>query len=113
MQPREYESPDGQLKFLVICPDGDLTMGFAGFPWHTHGSIVAGSSGLSEAEATDRLVADLVANVSIVAVQRIDGNMTDVWITDDPAADLESCKRYGGPTETVEFRRWDGTPMKV
>jgi hypothetical protein len=113
MQPREYASPDGRLKFRVVCPDGDLTMGFDGFPWHTHASILAGLYGLSEAEATDRLVAELVANVSVIAVQRIGGNMTDVWIAEDPAADLVSYNRYGASDETIEFRRWDGTPVEV
>ncbi|MGJ4898679.1 hypothetical protein ACQR2B_28210 [Bradyrhizobium oligotrophicum] len=113
MQEREYVSPDGQLKFLVICPDGDLTMGFDGYPWHTHGSILADLSGLSEAEATERLVTDLMTNISVITVRRIGGNITDAWISDDPSDDLASYQQYGEPTETIEFRRWDGTPVEV
>jgi hypothetical protein len=113
MQPREYISPDGQLKFLVICPDGDLTIGFDGFPWHTHGSILADLSGLSEADATDRLVAALVGNISIITVRRIAGTIADIWIADDPAEDLKSCKQYGPADESIEFRLWDGTPVEL
>ncbi|MGY4305542.1 hypothetical protein ACVIJ6_002785 [Bradyrhizobium sp. USDA 4369] len=106
-------SPDGQLKFLIICPGGDLTMGFDGCLWHTHGSILAGLSGLTEAEATERLVTDLITNVSVITVQRVDGKITDAWISDDPADDLAGYHRYGEPTETIEFRRWDGTQVEV
>jgi hypothetical protein len=36
-------SPDGALRFLVRSPDGDITLGFAGYPWHTHGDVLATS----------------------------------------------------------------------
>ncbi|UFZ02553.1 hypothetical protein LQG66_25140 [Bradyrhizobium ontarionense] len=113
MQPREYVSPDGLLKFLVICPDGDLTMGFDGCPWHTHGSTLADLSGLSETEATERLVTDLITSVSVITVQRIGGKITDAWISADPAGDLAGYRQYGELTETIEFRRWDGTQVEV
>jgi hypothetical protein len=107
----EHVSPDGQLKFIVICPDGDLTMGFDGFPWHTHGSIVAALSGDDEISATERYVADLVGSHSVIALRRTAGVLKDVWITDDPAGAVEDCKRYGTSDETVEFRLWDGTAV--
>jgi hypothetical protein len=108
----EHVSPDGQLKFIVICPDGDLTMGFDGFPWHTHGSILAALSGQDEVPATNRYVADLIGNVSVIALRRVAGELTDVWITDDPAETLADCRRYGDPSETIEFRLWDGTVVQ-
>jgi hypothetical protein len=109
----EYVSPDGQLRFLVTCPDGDWTIGFDGFPWHTHGSILAELSGQNEITAIERFVADLTGNISVIALTRRSGVLADVWITDDPATKLTDYKRYGGPDETLEFRLWDGTAVNV
>jgi hypothetical protein len=109
----EYVSPDGQLRFLVTCPDGDWTIGFDGFPWHTHGSILAELSGQDEIAAIERFVADLTGNISVIVLTRRSGVLTDVWITDDRPTVLSDCKRYGGPDETIQFRLWDGTAVKV
>ena len=76
----EYVSPDGQLKFLVTCPDGDWTIGFDRFPSHTHGSILAELSGQDEVTAVERVLADLIGNVSVIALTRISGELTDVWV---------------------------------
>ncbi|MBB4394342.1 MULTISPECIES: hypothetical protein [unclassified Bradyrhizobium] len=109
----EYVSPDGQLRLLVICPDGDWTLGFDGFPWHTHGSILASLSGKDEETAIVDFVADLTSCKSIVAIKRIGGAVADVWVTDDPADDALSSRQYGPSDETMEFRRWDGSAVKV
>ncbi|THD46893.1 MAG: hypothetical protein E8A46_25400 [Bradyrhizobium sp.] len=111
MQVGEYVSPDGQLRFLVACPD--WTIGFEGFPSHTHGSLLAAGSGQDEISAIKRFVADLTGNISVIVLTRRSGVLTDVWITDDPATALSNYKRYGWPDETIEFRRWDGTVVKV
>jgi hypothetical protein len=113
MQVGESVSPDGQLRFLVTCPDGDWTVGFDGFPWHTHGSILAELSGMDEISAMERFVAHLTGSVSVIVVRRRSGARTDVWITEDPADELSGYKRYGLPDETIEFRLWDGTAVKV
>ena len=109
----EYVSPDGQLKFLVTCPDGDWTIGFDGFPSHTHGSILAELSGQDEVTAVERLLADLIGNVSVIALTRISGELTDVWVTDDPEGALRDCRKYGHAEETIEFRLWNGTPIRI
>jgi len=109
----EYVSPDGQLKFRITCPDGDWTIGFDGFPWHTHGSILAELSGQDEVSAIERFLADLIGNVSVIALTRISGALTRVWVTDDPEEDLRSCRKYGEAKETIEFRLWNGTAVKV
>ena len=108
----EYVSPDGQLKFLITCPDGDWTLGFDGCPAHTHGSILADLSGLDEVTAVERYLADLIGNVSVIALRRISGVLSDVWITDDPAEEVLSWQKYGAPDETVEFRRWNGSVVQ-
>ena len=109
----EYVSPDGQLKFLITCPDGDWTIGFDGFPEHTHGSILAELSGQDEVTAVERLLADLIGNVSVIALTRISGELTDVWVTDDPEGALRDCGKYGHAGETIEFRLWNGMPIKI
>ena len=38
----EHISPDGRLRFLIAAdPDGDLALGFDGFPWHTHADTLS------------------------------------------------------------------------
>jgi hypothetical protein len=113
MPVREYVSPDGKLKFLVTCPDGDWIIGFDGFPRYTHGSILAELSGLDEITAIERFIADLTDNISVIFLRRRSGLLTDAWITDDPATELSDYKKYGGPDETIEFRRWNGTAVEV
>ena len=113
MQVGEYVSPDGQLRFRVTCPDGDWTIGFDGFAWHTHGSILAELSGQDEISAIERFVADLTGNVSVIFVRRRRGVPTDVWTTDNPETELSDYKRYGRSDETIEFRLWDGTAVEV
>lgn len=108
----EYISPDGQLRLLVICPDGDWTLGFDGFPWHTHGSILASLSGKDEETAIDEFVADLTSGKSVIAMKRIGGSVADVWVA-DASDDLSSSQKYGPEDETMEFRLWDGKMVKV
>jgi hypothetical protein len=109
----EYVSPDGQLKFLITCPDGDWTIGFDGFPSHTHGSILAELSGQDEVTAVERVLADLIGNVSVIALTRISGELTDVWVTDNPEGALRDSGKYGQAGETIEFRLWNGMPIKI
>ena len=113
MQVGEYVSPDGQLKFLVTCPDGDWSVGFDGFPSHAHGDLLAARSGQDEVSAIERFVADLIGNISVIVLTRRSGVLTDVWVTENPADTLSGYKRYGWPDETIEFRLWDGTTVKV
>jgi hypothetical protein len=101
----QHDSPDGLLKFVVEREDdGDICLGFQGVGWHTHADILASSSGLSEDAAVRQFVDRLLSGRTIVAVMRIDGQIRDVWITDDPARDA----KYKGSNETLEFRYWNG-----
>ena len=101
----QHDSPDGLLKFIVGREeDGDITLGFQGMGWHTHADILASSSGLSEDAALRQFVDRLLNGQAIVAVMRMDGQICDVWITDDSARDA----KYRESNETLEFRFWDG-----
>ncbi len=115
MDDREHRSPDGQLRLLAISPEGDLTIGFDGFEWHTHGSILAELSGLDEEEAAERFIADIVDGRRVIELTRVDGKLTDAVVHEDSrsneqvmADSLEGLRRYGKANETIEFRFWDG-----
>jgi hypothetical protein len=102
----EHRSADGLLRFLVIRDlDGDIALGFDGFPWHTHADILASLSGLSENEPVRQFVDDLLNGRAIIGIARVGDTIRDVWVTDRPSPD-----KYKPEDETVEFRYWDGTP---
>jgi hypothetical protein len=103
-----YVSRDGELRFLVTCPDGDWTISFDGFAWHTHGSVLAAQSGQEEISAIDRFVADLTGNITVIVLTRRSGVLTDIWITDDPAtiSDYKTL-RLAGRNYRVSALGWD------
>ena len=104
----EYVSPDDRLRFVVQQDGQDITLGFEGYPWHTHADMLASAYGTSEPLAVDRFVGDLLGDRCIIAVSWTGGTMGDVWITTDPRSDL----RYGSDDEVLEFRYWSGAPWK-
>jgi hypothetical protein len=101
----DYVSPDGELRFIVRLKDGDVTMGFDGYPWHTHGDILAAPAGSSAEARAEQFVDALLSNRSIIAVLKEQNAIKDIWITDDPAQD----KQHLGEGELVEFRVWGGS----
>lgn len=108
----EYRSRDGVLRLLVIRENDDVTIGFDGYPWHTHGDVIAGELELlgepkcAPEEAAKRLVEDVLSGRIGIGIVRRQGQIQDVLATyllktDDP---------YRPPEEELELRRWDGTP---
>lgn len=117
MDERELVSPDGQLRLLVVSPDGDITVGFADCPSHTHGDILASQYGVSEEPAVEKFVSDIIEGRHVIAVWRVDGRVRDIWVPEHEGltlqqelADLALNCMQG---ETVEFRRWDGSKVQV
>jgi hypothetical protein len=101
----EHISPDGLLRFRVVAdPDGDVALGFDGFPWHTHADILASLSGLEQAEAIRRYVEDLLNDKSVIALWGVPGEVRDVWITEGPARDAA----YPTDGEVIALRYWSG-----
>ncbi len=100
----EYISPDGLLRFIIERDDGDVSLGFAGYEWHTHADLLAEAFGVSEQEAIARFVQDLLKDCSVIAVSRVGGIIQYVSVTDDPASEL----RYKPEEEEIEFRYWSG-----
>jgi hypothetical protein len=111
----EHVSPDGRLRFLVVTgDDGDVKLGFDGFPWHTHADILAALTGLPEAEAVRRYVADLVGGNSVIVLWSVGGELRDIWVSDDPAKDAGyASTAYAEPGEAVALRYWDGRAWRA
>ena len=99
----ERRTPDGLFRFIVQrSDDGDLSLGFDGFPSHTHGDILASLSGLPVDAAVRNYIDALLSGRSFIGIARVAGKIRDVWVT-DPRAD-----KYKPDDETMEFRSWDG-----
>lgn len=100
----EHRTPDGLYRFIVERGDGgDLSLGFVGFPSHTHGDILAALSGLSVDAAVRDYVDVLLSGRSFIGIARVAGKIRDVWVTGDPRPD-----KYKPADETIAFRYWDG-----
>jgi hypothetical protein len=101
----EYVSPDGLLRFLVqTADDGVVCLGFAGYLWHRHPYELAAASGLSEQEAVERYVRDLLENRLVIAVTRVGGKITYASVTEDPASEV----LHLPSGMSVELRYWNG-----
>lgn len=105
-----HESPDRQLTLVIDVTDGDWTIGFDGFAWHTHGDILQawGCDGSPES-ATRQFVDEILASRLEICVYRSEGKVTDVSIPgqyDDRPLQVVFAK-YAPPNETMEVRYWD------
>ena len=81
----EHRSTDLFLRLIVMQDDdGDTAIGFDGYPWHTHGDILASLSGLPEKEAIQQYIARIISDDEIIVVARLNGKIRDIWVTDDP-----------------------------
>jgi hypothetical protein len=101
----QHVTPDERLRFLVIADaDGDVLLGFEGYEWHTHADILAGLTGLSEAEATRQFVDHLLSDRSVIALEVVDGKTKEVWVADDPLEEATSPYRK----QSIELRYWSG-----
>ena len=115
MEEQEYISPDKQLRLLVTSPAGDVTIGVADCPAHTHGSILAELFLCNEAVAVERFISGIVESRAVIAIWRIGDRIRDVWLPEHEGHTLRTVvtdlHKHGEPDETVEFRLWDGTKI--
>ena len=103
----EYVSPDGLLRFLVLtADDGVVCLGFDGYLWHRHPDELTDGGRLSEQEAVEQYVRNLLENRAVIAVSRARGRVVYARVTEDPAAET----LHLPPGTSVELRYWDGTP---
>ncbi len=117
MDEQEHVSPDGQLRLLVIVPDGDLTIGFDGCSAHTHGSILAERYQCDEEAAAKHFVTAVFESRLVIAVQWTAGVMTNAYVLEANWQTVEDVvsdfRRNGEPGEAVELRLWDGTRVET
>lgn len=101
----EHVSPDGRLRLRVDAgPDGDLALGFDGYPWHTHADILAAVSGLAEGAAVRQFIDDILSDKAVIALWGVPGEVQDVWVSDEPSKDAA----YPQGSEVIELRYWSG-----
>jgi hypothetical protein len=63
--------------------------------------------GLTSEQAVRAFVQKLTGSELTIAVAKVDGKISYIWITDNPARELRHCP----PEENIEFRLWDGTKI--
>ena len=102
-------SPDGLLQLIVdLADDGDWSVGFDGFQWHTHGDLLMWDYGGSPESAVRAFVDDVLASRQVIVISRLDGAIHNAWMTADP---LYDDMKYADPNETIEKRFWNGQPF--
>jgi hypothetical protein len=52
-------------------------------------------------------VNDVIASRRVIVISRINGELREAWVTDDPTRDG---MKYAEPGETIEKRLWNGHP---
>ncbi len=113
-----HRSLDGEVYLVVMrALSGDLTIGFTtepdrgpkGLLGHTHGDILAKTTGLSEDTAVRNYVDRILHDAAIIGVVRVGDEILNLWETEDPAESV----RYKTDEETFEFRRWSGAIVSV
>ena len=108
----QHQSPDGELTLVILREGEEISVGFDGFEWHTHGNLLAADYPfedgleLTPEAAARRLVQDIVSNHVVIVVCRVDREIRDVWITEDIGKE----RRDRPQGEAIEFRYWDGSP---
>ena len=103
----EHCTPDGLFRFIVERgDDGDISLGFDGFPAHTHGDILASLSGLPIQEAVRDYIDRLLTGRSLIGIATVSEQIRDVWVSEDPQPD-----KHKPEGESVQFRYWDGRPV--
>jgi hypothetical protein len=106
-----HSTPDGSLTLLVVREEGDITIGFEGYPWHTHGDIIAS---LREEKDVERAVqcylTDLTTDRLPIVVMKKNGVMAQPYVADFPDEPVST--KYFTPEETFELRFWSG-PKKA
>jgi hypothetical protein len=101
-----HSSPDGLLQLVVDrAVDGDWSVGFDGFAWHTHGDLLTLKYGGSPESAVRAFVDDVLESRRVIVISRVDGVIRAAWVADDPLSDE---MKYAEPDETIEKRVWSG-----
>jgi hypothetical protein len=67
-------SADGLLQLIVdLADDGDWSVGFEGYAWHTHGDMLTHDYGGSPESAVRAFVSDILTSQRVIVISRLDG----------------------------------------
>lgn len=100
-----FTSPDGQLALTVQTDvDGEVLVGFHGFDWNIQASQLADTRRIDAEQAVEQFMEEIMNDDHLIAVLKIEDDITDVWITELPDVDAELCQAE----ESIEFRYWSG-----
>ncbi len=109
-------SPDGLLTLVGIQDtDGDITIGFEGFYWHTHGDLLATpwldmqQEPLDPHDAAVAFISSIVTNQVPLVLHFISSKLKDVW----GMGPGDMPPGHGAPDDSFEIRYWDGTQIDV
>ncbi len=107
----EHPTSDGALTLIVDIDGSSLTpdysVGFDGFEWHTHGDLLYLGEALPQEAAVRKFVDQLLNDQLTIVVSRINGKITNAWVTDE--LNVEEEIKYKPDEETLEFRYWSGS----
>jgi hypothetical protein len=108
---QRHVSPDQALTLLVVHQNDDVSIGFEGYPWHTHADILGRLSGLPADDAVSRFVEAVTSNQAVIAIRRVNGVVLDIWVADDPLTppDFRSAMDTGSDGEVITYRYWNGS----
>jgi hypothetical protein len=102
-----YSTPDTTLTLLVQRNDDDITIGFDGYPWHTHADIIADLRRESDPEAAlQAYLDDLFHDRLPIVLMKKAGVLTQPFIPDFPDQPLNS--KHFEADECYEVRLWSG-----
>jgi hypothetical protein len=108
MATERYRTADGLLELVVVREDGDVSIGFEGYSWHTHADVLQGEYTLigenttTPEDAVERFLSDLRSDVARIIVYRKAGRISDVCVSlGEPDED-----KYLDADETREVRYW-------
>lgn len=102
-----YPIPDATLTLLVQREDGDITIGFDGYPWHTHADIIADLRRQSDSEsALKTYLDDLFHDRLPIILMMKAGVLREPYIPDFPEEPVDT--KYFAPDESYELRYWSG-----
>ena len=102
-----YSTPDGLLTLLVQRDEDDVTIGFEGYPWHTHADIIADLHGHDDPEsALQNYLDDLFHDRLPIVVWKKAGVLTDALVPDFP--DEPIGQEHCDSDESFEVRLWSG-----
>ena len=101
-------SPDGALRLLVHKDEGDFSIGFEGYEWHTHGDLLV-KDGETQEEAVGNFIQEVLLGEWLIVIERKGGAIRDVRVDFPPGSPLYSdpaADPYREADESFEERRW-------